>query len=558
LSKARRAQLNMVRFATPVKRGASFYLQIFCRTLSSEKKMTFYKPLKTLLLLSFLFLFTVSTFAQVDVARQTTAITYPQDEPVIVQFRGTTRFPRMKGEARIKRTAKNGTEIDLSVSKMPRPFELGAGYATYVLWAISPDGQIDNLGEIKRRGFFDFDSKISVTTPLQTFALVISAEPHFLVRRPSQTIMLENLSPFAPSGRTLATTKAIQYFGNSSDFFRDARTPEIAEVDYAKTPSTILQAKQAVALAKFAGAQRDASEELRQAEALLNSADAAWRAGRDEEVVDISARQAVSSAVKAEDTAAARREAREKRNEKTRADAEVRQSEEKFSDAQGEIASLKSELARETRNRELAERDAQNYSSQIKDLRDELGRAREELGRNKTEVETIKAKLASIETQNQEVERKRAEQSEREARRTQVQSNIPILMQSLKKFGAVKQDERGIVLTLPETYFAGTRASDLGANGETNLNSLGEMLANNPDFKVLIESHTDNRGAPEELQTLTERRAQIIAEKMASLGVAQNRLESKGYGANLPVAANTTNANRAKNRRVQVILMPLE
>lgn len=520
--------------------------------------MTFYKPLKTLLLLSFLFLFTVSTFAQVDVARQTTAITYPQDEPVIVQFRGTTRFPRMKGEARIKRTAKNGTEIDLSVSKMPRPFELGAGYATYVLWAISPDGQIDNLGEIKRRGFFDFDSKISVTTPLQTFALVISAEPHFLVRRPSQTIMLENLSPFAPSGRTLATTKAIQYFGNSSDFFRDARTPEIAEVDYAKTPSTILQAKQAVALAKFAGAQRDASEELRQAEALLNSADAAWRAGRDEEVVDISARQAVSSAVKAEDTAAARREAREKRNEKTRADAEVRQSEEKFSDAQGEIASLKSELARETRNRELAERDAQNYSSQIKDLRDELGRAREELGRNKTEVETIKAKLASIETQNQEVERKRAEQSEREARRTQVQSNIPILMQSLKKFGAVKQDERGIVLTLPETYFAGTRASDLGANGETNLNSLGEMLANNPDFKVLIESHTDNRGAPEELQTLTERRAQIIAEKMASLGVAQNRLESKGYGANLPVAANTTNANRAKNRRVQVILMPLE
>ena len=53
---------------------------------------------------------------------------------------------------------------------MPRPFELGAGYATYVLWAISPDGQVDNLGEIKRRGFFEFDSKISVTTPLQTFA----------------------------------------------------------------------------------------------------------------------------------------------------------------------------------------------------------------------------------------------------------------------------------------------------------------------------------------------------------------------------------------------------
>ena len=94
----------------------------------------------------------------------------------------------MKGEGKIKRTNKNGTEIELSISKMPRPFELGAGYATYILWAISPDGQVDNLGEIKRRGFFEFDSKISVTTPLQTFALIVTAEPHFLVRRPSQAI----------------------------------------------------------------------------------------------------------------------------------------------------------------------------------------------------------------------------------------------------------------------------------------------------------------------------------------------------------------------------------
>ncbi|MBA2494346.1 MAG: hypothetical protein H0V31_06585, partial [Acidobacteria bacterium] len=213
---------------------------------------------KIIPLFSVLFLLSVTIFAQVDVPRQTTAVTYPVDETVYLQFRGTTRFPRMKGEAKIQRTKKNGTEVELSVSKMPRPFELGAGYATYVLWAISPDGQVDNLGEIKRRGFFDFDSKISVTTPLQTFALIITAEPHFLVRRPSRAVMLENLNPYAKSGRTLATTTAIQYFGNSSDYFSDARTPEIAEIDYSKTPSTILQAKQALALAKYAGAQRDA------------------------------------------------------------------------------------------------------------------------------------------------------------------------------------------------------------------------------------------------------------------------------------------------------------
>ena len=192
-----------------------------------------------------IFVFVISSgmvIGQVDVPRRTTAITYPLDVLVMVQFRGTTRFPRMKGDAKVKRTSRNGTEVELSVSKMPRPFELGAGFATYVLWAISPDGQVDNMGEIKRRGFFEFDSKITVTTPLQTFALIITAEPHFLVRRPSQAIMMENLNPYTLSGRTIGTTAAVQYFGNSSDYFRDSRTPEIAEQDYAKTPSTILQA----------------------------------------------------------------------------------------------------------------------------------------------------------------------------------------------------------------------------------------------------------------------------------------------------------------------------
>ncbi|HMS44166.1 MAG TPA: hypothetical protein PKE69_28320, partial [Pyrinomonadaceae bacterium] len=63
-----------------------------------------------------LFLFTISAFSQKDIGRQTTAVTYPLDELVNLQFRGTTRFPRMKGEGKIKRTSKNGTTIELSIS----------------------------------------------------------------------------------------------------------------------------------------------------------------------------------------------------------------------------------------------------------------------------------------------------------------------------------------------------------------------------------------------------------------------------------------------------------
>ena len=510
------------------------------------------RPLGLLLSLLFVFALAGVGFGQLDVPRRTTAITYPLDEPVLVQFRGTTRFPRMKGDAKMRRTSRNGTEIELSVSKMPRPFELGAGYATYVLWAISPDGQVDNLGEIKRRGFFEFDSRISVTTPLQTFALIITAEPHFLVRRPSQEIMLENLSPYTVSGKKIATTPAVQYFGNSSDYFRDARTPEIAEIDYSKTPSTILQAKQAVALARFAGADRDAPDELREAESLLTNAENSWKAGRDEEAVDIAARRAISEAVKAESTAFARKEAREKRNEKARADAETRQAEDKYADALTEIAQLKQQIQDETRQRELSERDVSTYSTQIRELRAENGRLREELGRTKVEADTAKSRLETIENERRAAEEQRA----KEQRMGTLESGQAGFMQSLRRFGSVSKSERGIIVTLPENYWSAARASSFAPAADSKLGPLGELLANNPDYKVVIEAHTDDKGAPEELSALTEQRARSIAERLVGFGVADARIETKGMGATLPVAPNTTNLNRAKNRRVNLILVP--
>ena len=498
-----------------------------------------------LISLSFLLVFAGISLGQADIARRTTAITYPQDEQVFVQFRGTTRFPRMKGEAKIKRTSRNGSQIELSVSKMPRPFELGAGYATYVLWAVSPEGQIDNLGEIKRRGFFEFDSKINVTTPLQTFALIITAEPHFLVRRPSQEIMLENLSPYTTSGKTIATVPAIQYFGNSSDYFRDARTPEIAELDYSKTPSTILQAKQAVALARFAGGERDAADEMKEAVTYLETAEASWKAGRDEETVDIAARRAISAAVKAESTAAIRKEAREKRNETARQDAEIRKVEDRYSNAQSEMNDLRAQLAEETRQRELAERDVANYLAQLKDLRDENGRMREELGRTKVEADNAKARLTQIE-----------EQAARQNKVNSLAANEESFMQALRKVGSVSKNERGIIVTLPESFWTTTRSSDFAPVADPKLGSLGEILVNNPDYKITIESHTDDRGTPEELDGLTTQRSRAIADRITGFGVAADRVDAKGLGATLPIAPNTTNANRSRNRRVHLILVP--
>ncbi len=513
-------------------------------------------PVKIIVVI--LFLFSLSAFAQTDVPRQTTAITYALDDEISVPFRGTTRFPRMKGDAKIKRTKRNGTEIDLSVSKMPRPFELGAGYATYVLWAISPDGQVDNLGEIKRRGFFEFDSKISVTTPLQIFALIVTAEPHFLVKQPSREIMLENLNPTSLAGKFVPTIKSVQYFGNSSDYFRDARTPEIAETDYAKTPSTVLQAKQAVALARFGGANRDAVDELKSAEDLLTVAESAWRNGRPEEEVNITARQAISAAVKAEETAASGREAREKRNDKQRSDAEIQRAEDKFEAANMEIENLKAEIAREQRNRELAERDGSNYSQQIKELRDENRKLSEDLGRIKLELETYKAKAAEIEAQRQ-VERDNAEKQRlAEEKRQQQLANVSNIIASLQPFGKVAQTDKGIVLSLPETTWTTTRTSSLSVKAEQSLYTIAGILANNSDYKFIVESHTDNTGKLDVLQNLTQQRSQVLADKLIASGIATEKIQANGFGATYPIAPNTTAANKAKNRRTDIILVLAE
>ncbi len=507
-------------------------------------------PAKAYLFIFFFLVIAVPAFSQVDVPRKTTAVTYPLDETIVVPFRGTTRFPRMKGEARVKRNGRSGTRIELSVEKMPRPFELGAGYATYVLWAISPDGQMDNLGEIKRSGFGFIDSKIMVTTPLQTFALIITAEPHFLVSRPSQEIMLENLYPTAENGKRISTTAAIQYFGNSSDYFRDPRTPEIAETDYAKTPQTILEAMQAVALAKYAGADRDAPAELAEAETLLHNAEDAWNADRPKDVIDIAARKSIGAGHRAEVTAAIHRQAREARNEKTRTDAEIREAENKFGAAQDQINSIKDELARETRNRELAERDALNFSNQLKDLRAENQRLSEELGRSKAETETANAKLATLENEKKAIQ----DQSDKDAKATKLKTAEADMIASLKAYGTVAKTDRGIVLTLPETLWAGPRSETLALRSDAKLTSLAGILADNPDYRISVEAHTDNSGTPDQIQTVTQRRSFIVASKFSSSGIEEGRIVAKGFGASLPLAPNTTAVGRAKNRRLQIIL----
>ncbi len=270
---------------------------------------------------------------QSDQPRQTVAVTYPLDETINVKFRGTTLLPRLTGEAKVRRAGRRGTRVELSLDNLTRASELGGIYTTYVLWAVSPDGRVDSLGEIKRSGSGFIDSKLDVTTPLQTFALIVTAEPHFLMKVPSRMVVMENLPPRKSGGSQIETVN-VQYIGNSSDYFRDSRVPEIADRDYRDTPISLLGARQAFNLAKFAGANQDAPAELQQADDDLQAAEKAWRFNQSATEIDVLARKATSSGAKAEEIALARRAARLRREDIQRRDEALRTAEKTAESAQ--------------------------------------------------------------------------------------------------------------------------------------------------------------------------------------------------------------------------------
>lgn len=506
-----------------------------------------FKIISVLLVLS---LYTLA-LAQSDVQRQTVAITYPLDQAVMVKFRGTTRLPRLKGEAKVRRQGRRGTRVEMSIENLPRATELGGIYTTYVVWAISPEGRVDNLGEIKRSGSQFIDSKLDVTTPLQTFALIVTAEPHFLVRVPSRMVVLENLPPLRPGDAEVATVN-VQYIGNTSDYFKDTRVPDVADPDYLRTPTTLLGARQSIQLARYAGAERDAVEELKDAQAQLELAENAWRLKQSEAEIDAAARQAISLGARAEEMAEGRKAARQRREEIAERDRAVREAEDNTATANQQIADLKAALDREQRARELAERDAVNSSQQLRDARSEIARLREEVAQVRSEGEEAKIKLARLEGERS------AEQSRVQATERAVQqgADSASLKQSLASYGTVRETNRGLVLTLPESIWADARASNLAPAASAKLEPLAALLANNPQYQIVIESYTDNRGDADALQQLTQERARVLAEKFVNAGIDNSLIQASGLGSAKPLAPNTKNAGRLRNRRTEITLVP--
>jgi outer membrane protein OmpA-like peptidoglycan-associated protein len=237
-----------------------------------------------------------------------------------------------------------------------------------------------------------------------------------------------------------------------------------------------------------------------------------------------------------------------RREEIQRRDEAVRAAEKTSEGLQQEVAQLRSALDKETRARELADRDLGMANDQLREQRVEIARLRDELQQLRSDSEVAKIKLARLEGEKQ-AETARVE-AERRANDRRVAEAT--LKETLAKYGTLKETATGFRLVLPESIWSSARAASLAPAAAAKLEPLAALVASNPDYQILIEAYTDNKGDEVTLQQLTQERARALSERFQSAGVDPMRIQANGMGASNPLAPNTTVAGRSKNRRVEI------
>src|SRR5947208_13249404 len=185
-----------------------------------------------------------------------------------VEFAGTDLMPAANGQAKVE-SKKGYTEIEVEFGNLQEPKTFGNEYLTYILWAISPEGRAVNLGEVLVGG--NHRSKLDVTTDLQAFALIVTAEPYYAVRQPSNVVVIENVVREDTKGIT-ETVKAKYELLERGGYIPTGYKFDPVVLN-AKLPLEFFEARNAMRIAQSEGAERYANDTFQHAVQLMNSAD---------------------------------------------------------------------------------------------------------------------------------------------------------------------------------------------------------------------------------------------------------------------------------------------
>ena len=240
--------------------------------------------------------------------RTTLAVRYVENKKTTVNLNGSSLAPRVIGKADVE-YKKNEARIKLKVENLDNPQTYGVFYTTYVVWAVTPEGQADNLTEMPS----GYAAELQAMTTAQTFGLIITAEPHSQVKFPSPKVVAETSLP----KNTTAGVQTVQaeYKADKGALY-EAGDNDSLKADYT-TPRLILGARRSLDVARKAGAKEYAADEWKQAEAKLNTLEQIWpRNLKDETKFSGMARDVMRLAQVARDQATEREEQARIENER--------------------------------------------------------------------------------------------------------------------------------------------------------------------------------------------------------------------------------------------------
>ena len=450
-----------------------------------------------------------STYRVVVISRSVQAIDYRHRSGATeVNFTGTALLPSADGKAKVR--SKRGTmEVEAEFGNLQSPTTFGSEYLTYVMWAISPEGRAVNLGEVLVGD--NNRSKLTATTDLQAFALIVTAEPYYAVRQPSNVVVLEN----AVRSDTKATTEAVnaKYELMERGGYIPTGFKFDAVVLSASLPLEFYEARNALRIAQSEGAERYAAESYQHAVQLMNNADAEASSKHiDRKPLIAVSREAVQTAEDAREIAVKKIDAERQANEL-----------QSSSDAQ---ARAQAQAAAATRLKEQAQSEA--------------AKAQSETAAAQTDAE--QARIAAQKAQEGE----HRANSDKAAMRAQ-------LSEQLNRILATRDSARGLIVSMSDVLFD-TGQYTLKPGAREKLAKVAGILLAYPGLNIEVDGYTDNVGGDDMNQKLSENRAGAVRDYLVEQGVTTNSISAKGFGNTLPVASNDNAAGRQANRRVELVV----
>jgi len=454
------------------------------------------------------------------VSRTTQAVNYEhRSGSTKVDFAGTDLMPSANGEAEVN-SKRGAIEIEAKFGNLQEPTTFGGEYLTYILWAISPEGRAVNLGEVLVGG--NHRSRLQVTTDLQAFALIVTAEPYYAVRQPSNVVVLENVVRADTKGTTEAVNAQYELLERGGYIPTGYKFDPV--VLNAKLPLEFFEARNALRIAQSEGAEKYASDSYQHAVQLMNNADEyAVSKHIDRKPLIAVAREEVQTAEDSREIAVKKMDEERQANERqASADAQAQ------SQAQADEA---------TRQKEQAQSDA--------------AKAQADMAANQA-ASTAAVAAAQADAEQSRLAAQQAQQNaqqadlDKAAMRTRLSDQLNSILQT-------RDSARGLIVSMSDVLFD-TGKYSLKPGAREKLAKVAGILLAYPGLNIEVDGYTDNVGSDEMNQTLSENRAGSVRDYLVQQGVTTNSVSAKGLGNTLPVASNDDSAGRQQNRRVELVV----